>query len=186
LATTAQDGSRFQAGVPEGSVKAASAIGRWVAASTAACCSELRRGPPALPSRVPARDLRGAEQTVPRADGDRTQHLALVGGECGDEDEATDVAGHGGGVGDDRTAVGVTDQQNGAVDLVQHRREVGRVGGQAPQRDRRRDNGLAALLQQLDDSGPTGGVGERTVHQHDGDAAGGRLLWPVRRGRGSG
>src|SRR6478735_3174886 len=36
-ATTAQDGSDFQAGGPHGSVKASSATGRWVAASTAAC-----------------------------------------------------------------------------------------------------------------------------------------------------
>ncbi len=36
-ATTAQDGSDFQAGGPDGSVKASSETGRWVAAITAAC-----------------------------------------------------------------------------------------------------------------------------------------------------
>src|SRR3954447_21644781 len=39
-ASTVQDGSDFQAGGPDGSVKASSETGRWVAASTAACCAD--------------------------------------------------------------------------------------------------------------------------------------------------
>src|ERR687888_2052815 len=37
-ARTVQDGRDFQAGGPDGSVKASSETGRWVAAITAACC----------------------------------------------------------------------------------------------------------------------------------------------------
>src|SRR4051812_23069915 len=37
VATTAQDRRFFQAGGPDGSVKAATATGRWVAAITAVC-----------------------------------------------------------------------------------------------------------------------------------------------------
>ena len=39
VATTAQDGRFRQAGGPDTSLNAASATGRWVAASSAACCS---------------------------------------------------------------------------------------------------------------------------------------------------
>ena len=39
VATTAQDGSFFQAGGPDASLNAAAAIGRWVAAISAICWS---------------------------------------------------------------------------------------------------------------------------------------------------
>jgi hypothetical protein len=44
--------------------------------------------------------------------------FAFVGGEGGHEDQADDAGGGGGGVGDHRPAVGVADQQHGAVNLV--------------------------------------------------------------------
>src|SRR4029450_1844759 len=43
-ASTVQDGSDFQAGGPDGSVKASSETGRWVAAITAACCAGRAAG----------------------------------------------------------------------------------------------------------------------------------------------
>jgi hypothetical protein len=45
------------------------------------------------------------------------QAFAFVGGEGGHEDQADDAGGGGGGVGDHRPAVGVADQQHGAVNL---------------------------------------------------------------------
>jgi hypothetical protein len=43
VATTAHDGNDFQAGSADGSLNAAAATGRWVAASTAACSGGGRR-----------------------------------------------------------------------------------------------------------------------------------------------
>src|SRR4051794_41635553 len=44
VATTAQDRRFFQAGGPDGSVKAATATGRWVAAITAVCSAGRSAG----------------------------------------------------------------------------------------------------------------------------------------------
>jgi hypothetical protein len=59
------------------------------------------------------------------------------------------------------------DEQDRAVDLAEQAGGVGRIGGQAAQRIGRGDDGVALLLQPLDDGVPAGGVGEGAVHQHD-------------------
>jgi hypothetical protein len=106
-AGTVQDGSAFQAGGPDGSVKASSATGRWVAAITAACfagrsaasTSWSFAGSIANSAAVPAPSgvgyrsaTRRPQDAVARACGHLAKALALVGGEHGDEDEPDDVA----------------------------------------------------------------------------------------------
>ena len=63
MATTAHDGSVFQAGAPFGSTNPSAETGRWVAAMSAACSSvrsaaktlvELRRVDRELPDRAPS------------------------------------------------------------------------------------------------------------------------------------
>ena len=107
VATTAQDGSDFQAGGPHGSENASSATGRWVAAIRAACSAGQVGGERVVELRGIDRELDGGLRAVPvgywsgtsavfrtlslRAGLDLAQALALVGGEGGDEDEADDV-----------------------------------------------------------------------------------------------
>jgi hypothetical protein len=135
-ATTAQDGSFFQAGDPDTSVNAAAAMSRVQDA------------------------VLGAVRDIP-------QVFALLRSEGGDVDQADDVRGAGRGVGNDRAAVGVADQQHRAVDLVEEAGDVGRIGGHAAQRIGRGDDGVALPLQPLDDAVPAGRVREGAVHEHD-------------------
>ena len=62
---------------------------------------------------------------------DFSQGFAFVGGEGGDVDQADDVVGVGGGVGDHRTAVGVADGKDRARNLLEQAGDVGGVDGDA-------------------------------------------------------
>ena len=92
---------------PVGSVNAAAATGRWVAAMTAACARVGRRRRPrgmagsmansrglrALPGRVLQLEQRRIEDAVLGVPFDVAEDLALFRGEGGDVDQADDVAG---------------------------------------------------------------------------------------------
>src|SRR5712691_9471471 len=94
--------------------------------------------------------------------------FAGIGGEGGDVNQGFDVGVAGGSVGDDLSAVGVPDQDDGSGDGGQDAGDVGGVGGDAAQRVRRGQHGVAALFQPCDDPAPAGGVGEGAVDQDDG------------------
>src|SRR5215472_13441515 len=59
------------------------------------------------------------------------------------------------------------DEEDGAVDLIEKARNVGRVGAHAAERIGRSDDLIALLLQTFDHSVPTGRVGEGTVYDYD-------------------
>jgi hypothetical protein len=130
-----------------------------IANSTAIC--------PPGPAGYVVLDQGRIQHAVLRAVLDLAQGFAFVGGEGGDEDQADHIGGAGGGVGDDRAAIGVPGQQHRAVDLAEQAGGVGGIGGHAAQRVGRGDDGVALLLQPLDDAVPAGRIGERAVHQHD-------------------
>ena len=107
MATTAQDGSVFQAGGPVGSAKAAAATGRWVAAITRGLLRgqvggerlvEQGRVDGELYRRLAARPVgywrwtRAVLRTLSlELASTSPRRLAFVGGEGGDEDQADDV-----------------------------------------------------------------------------------------------
>ena len=78
--------------------------------------------------------------------GELDQVLALRRHIGVDVDQRLHVAVAGGGVGDDRPAVGVADQDDGAADGVQEGGDGGGVVGQAPQRVGRGVDGVAGTL----------------------------------------
>ena len=98
---------------------------------------------------------------------DLAERLALVERERRDVDQSDRVRGAGPGDGDHRTAVGVADQQDRPVDLVDVAGDVLRVVGQAAQRIRRRENRHIVGLQLLDDRRPERGVGKAAVNEND-------------------
>src|SRR6185312_16868601 len=89
---------------------------------------ELGRGPAVRAGRVLVRDQGRVQDAVLGGRRHLAQALALIGGERRDEDQAGHVRGAGGGVGDDRTAVGVPGQEYRTVDLAEQAGGVGRVG----------------------------------------------------------
>jgi hypothetical protein len=93
------------------------------------------------------------------------QVLALVRSEAGDVDEADDVVGRAGRC-DDRTAVGVTDQQDRPVDLVNHSLEVLTVAAaEAAQRVRRSDDCHVFAEELVVQTAKAGCVSERAVDE---------------------
>jgi hypothetical protein len=127
VATAAQHGGFYQAGGPDASLNAAAAAGRWVAAISAVCsagrsAAKASRSSAGLianstevspcSSGILVLDQDRPQDAVLRAALDVAQVLPLLGGERGDKDQADDVRGTGGGVGDDRAAVGVPGQQH--------------------------------------------------------------------------
>jgi hypothetical protein len=87
-----------------------------------------------VPGRVLQLEQGGIQDAVLGVTFDVPEGLAFVGGEGGDVDQADDVAGVGCGVGDDRTAVGVTDGEHRSGDLPDGAGNVGSVGADAAQR----------------------------------------------------
>ena len=94
--------------------------------------------------------------------------LADCGGERRQVDEADEVVETLGGLGDDRTAVGVADQDDRTVDGSRGGADCRRVVGDAAQRVGGRDDLVALGGQLADHAGEPGRVGERAVHQHGG------------------
>ena len=108
-ATTAQDGSDFQAGGPDGSVNAELGdrplgrghhggllrrqVGGEHVVELRGIDRELGGGLRAVPVGYWSGTSAPSEDAVPRACGHLAQDLALVGGERGDEDEPDDVVG---------------------------------------------------------------------------------------------
>ncbi len=97
--------------------------------------------------------------------------LALVDAERGHVNEGLRVVGPRARVGDDRAAVGVADQDDRAVDLLDEARHVLAVVGEAPQRVAHGERLDALRPQALDDLRPAGAVRERAVDQDDGGGA---------------
>src|SRR5215210_3327911 len=94
--------------------------------------------------------------------------LAFVRGEGGDVDQADDVVGIGGGVGDHRTAVGVADGENRAGDLVEQAGDVGGVDGDAAQWIGGGRNLNPFCLQTLNYVIPARSISKSAVHEDDG------------------
>src|SRR5262249_42512955 len=96
------------------------------------------------------------------------QVLALVRSKARYVDETDHVVGRAGG-GDDRPAVGVTDEQDRSVDLVDHPLEgVAVAAGQSAQRIRRRDHRHVFAEQLVVQTAKAGCVSERAVDENNG------------------
>ena len=125
VATTVQAGRVFQAGTADGSEHANSATGRlgglhhrgllwWQVGrqgvmETVRLDGELDGGLRTLSGRIVKRAEGTGEDTVPRGAFGIEPALTFVGGKGADVDQAHDVVGSGGDVGDHRTTVGVSD-----------------------------------------------------------------------------
>jgi hypothetical protein len=96
-----------------------------------------------------------------------TEDLAAGGREGGGVDERLDVRVAAGGLRDDGTAVGVTDQDLGALDAVKETADGRGVELQSQQRVGRGADGVAVAVQLVDHSVPARRVGEGAVHEHD-------------------
>src|SRR5207237_6172289 len=94
---------------------------------------KLHGGLRALARRILERDQGSAQDAVLRGAFDIAQALTFVGSEGGDIDQADDVAGRSGGVGDHRTRVRVADGADRAGNLVEHAGNVGGGTGEATQ-----------------------------------------------------
>ena len=89
------------------------------------------------------------------------------GAKAADVDQADDVVGVGGGVGDHRTAVGVADGEDRAWDLLEQAGDVGGVDGDAAQRIGGGRNLYPFCLQPLDHAVPARTIGKSAVHEDD-------------------
>jgi hypothetical protein len=96
-----------------------------------------------------------------------TEDLAAGGREGGGVHERLDVRVAAGGLRDDGTAVGVTDQDLGALDAVKETADGRGVELQSQQRVGRGADGVAVAVQLVDHSVPARRVGEGAVHEHD-------------------
>ena len=96
------------------------------------------------------------------------QVLALVRSEPGDADEADDVVGRAGRR-DDRTAVGVTDEQDRPVDLIDDALELlGVAAAQTAQRVRRSDDRHVFAEELVIQAAKAGCVSKRAVDEDNG------------------
>ena len=124
------------------------------------------------------RDQGAAQDAILRAAFDLGEALPFLGSEGGDVDQADDVPGSGGGVGDHRTAVGVADDQHRAAHLVEEAGEVGGVTGEATQWIGRGRHLHPCFLQPLNHARPAGRISKSAMHEYDGQrpsSAGGCL-----------
>jgi hypothetical protein len=125
---------------------------------------ELVRGDPHVPVGV-GRDVgrrRGRHLL-----GDRPQPLSGIRRERGDVDETSDV-GKVTGFGDHRPAVGMSDQQDRSVDLLDHLLGTAGVVGQRGERVLHRVQGPVAATIQFDDHlAPVGGTAPKTVYENN-------------------
>ena len=197
VATTVQQGTFFQAGAPDGSENASSAAGRWVAAISAAWAAGrsaanaarnfagLIVNSVAVCDPFPVGYWSGTNASFRTLSFDvlstSPRSLSVFGREGRDEDEADDVLGLGGGVAEHRAAVRVPDGKHGAGNLLEHARDVGGVDGDAAQWVRGRDHLHAVGQESFGYAIPARGVGERAVHENNGQSFGGG----VRLGHGS-
>src|SRR5215217_7520402 len=85
----------------------------------------------ALSGRVLQRNQGRDHDGVLRVACNSSQGFAFVRGEGGDVDQPEDVIGVGGGVGENRTAVGMGDGKDWAWDLLEIAVDVGGVDGDA-------------------------------------------------------
>jgi hypothetical protein len=92
--------------------------------------------------------------------------LALIRGEARDVHERLDVVS--GRVGDDAAAVGVADQDDGALDRLEDAGDELRITRDAAESVRRRDHRVALVLEAADHVVPTRGLSEGAVHEDDG------------------
>src|SRR5262249_22497210 len=93
---------------------------------------------------------------------------ALVGDERVHIHQRLDVGVAGGGVGDDKSAIGVPDQDDGPGNGGQEVRQIGGVVADAAQRRGGGVHGEAVFLQLQDDRGAAGGVCPGAVLQQVG------------------
>jgi hypothetical protein len=98
---------------------------------------------------------------------DLAESLAFLWREGGDEDEADDVLRAGGGVRDNRAAVGVADGEDRPRDLLEKRRDVGRVMSDAAERVRGRRYLHVRGQEALDHAVPARSVREGAVDEDD-------------------
>jgi hypothetical protein len=96
-----------------------------------------------------------------------TEDLAAIRGERGEVDERLDVGVAAGGLRDHSAAVGVTDEDLGALDAVEETADGRGVELQVDQRVRCGADGVAVAAQPVDDRVEARRVGERAVHEHD-------------------
>jgi hypothetical protein len=106
-----------------------------------------------------------------------TEDLAAIRGERGEVDERLDVGVAAGGLRDHGAAVGVTDNDLGALDAVEEAADGRGVELQAEQRVRCGADGVAVAAQPVDDRVEARRVGERAVHEHDRRL--GAAEWPL-------
>src|SRR5438132_10612079 len=97
----------------------------------------------------------------------RSERFALVEAEGGDVDEADHIRGVGSEGGDDMAAVGVYDDDRGAVLELEHLAQPRDVVGKRAERELRRSDLEAVCLEVLDDAAPAGPVGPGAVDEDD-------------------
>jgi hypothetical protein len=124
---------------------------------------ELDRGL-AVRKRVVARPHRRQERGVAELGEDLSEGLALIEGECRDEDQPDRVGSARPRDRDHRSAVGVADQEHRAVNLAGVARDVLGVMRQPAERVRRRQHRQVVRLQILDYWHPERGVGKAAVN----------------------
>jgi hypothetical protein len=93
--------------------------------------------------------------------------LADVEAERRQIDQPGDVVQLGGGLGDDRAAVGMPDKPHRPVDRTDVRRDSGRIEGETAQRVRRGDHRVPRGLQLTDHSTEARRIGEGAMNQND-------------------
>ncbi len=62
----------------------------------------------------------------------------------------------------------MADEDDGAVELVDDRFEIGDVGGDPAQGKRGREQRVLAAVEEVEDAAPARGVSERAVDENDG------------------
>ena len=97
----------------------------------------------------------------------RAERFALVEAEGRDVDEADDVRSVRAERGDDLAAVGVSDDDRGAVLELEHLTQPGDVVRERAQRELRRPHLEAVCLEALDDAAPAGPVGPGAMDEND-------------------
>ena len=115
------------------------------------------------------------ERRVGEAALELTQALPLVEGVAGEVDETDHVVGRAGD-GDHGTAVRVTDEQDRALDVGDHGRDVFGIAGEAAVGHGGHADGEPVGEQLGNEGGEAGGVGERPVDEDDGGLGHGELL----------
>jgi hypothetical protein len=178
-------GSDFQAGGPDGSEKASSETGRWVAAITAACCAGRSAantswsfaGSIANSVAFPAPSGVGYCSATCAVERTLSLEAAVAsarrspssGANAATKTSPTTLPTPVAALEIDRAAVGVADGEDRPGDLLDEAGDVSGVVGDAAQRVRRRGHLDPGRPEALDDAIPARRVGEGTVDENDGE-----------------